>query len=139
MPDLVFVDSNILVYAHDRSDPGKHAKAREALRRCWGEETGCLSLQVLQEFYVSITRKVRYPLSKKVARDLIATYSVWPLALLTPDHVIAASRQEERYQLQFWDALIVSAAQLLNAETILSEDFHHGLEIEGISIRNPLL
>jgi predicted nucleic acid-binding protein len=139
MPDLVFVDSNILVYAHDRSDPGKQAKAREILRRCWAEEAGCLSLQVLQEFYVSITRKVRYPLSRKVARDLIATYSVWPLALLTLDHVIAASRLEERYQLQFWDALIVAAAKLLKAETIFSEDFHQGLEIEGISIRNPLL
>lgn len=139
MPDLVFVDSNILVYAHDRSNPEKHAKAREVLRKCWADETGCLSLQVLQEFYVSITRKVRRPLSREVARDLIATYSAWRLALLTPDHVIASSHLEERHQLQFWDALIVSAAQLLNAETILSEDFQHGLEIEGISIRNPLL
>jgi predicted nucleic acid-binding protein len=94
--------------------------------------------QLLQEFYVSITRKVRRPLSRKVARDLIATYSVWRLALLTPDHVIAASHLQERYQLQFWDALIVSASQLLHAETILSQDFQHGLQIEGVSIRNPL-
>ncbi len=139
MSDLVFVDSSILVYTHDCSIPVKHAKAREVVRQCWAEETGCLSLQVLQEFYVSINRKVQRPLSREVARDPIATYSVWRLALLTPDHVIAASHLEERYQLQFWDALIVSAVQLLNVETILSEDFQHGFEIEGISIRNPLL
>lgn len=139
MPDLVFVDSNILVYAHDRSNPAKQAKAREAVRQCWTEWNGCLSLQVLQEFYASVTRKVRHPLPKKLARDLIATYAVWRLAFLTPDHVIAASRLEERYRLQFWDALIISAAQHLSAGTILSEDLQHGAEIEGISIRNPLL
>lgn len=139
MPDLVFVDSNILVYAHDRTNPVKHAKAREAVRRCWAEETGCLSLQVLQEFYVNITRKVRHPLPRRAARNLIGAYAVWPIALLTPDHVIAASHIEERYHLQFWDALIISAAQLLNAGTILSEDFQPGLEIDGLSIRNPLL
>ncbi len=139
MPDLVFVDSNILVYAHDRSNPAKQAKGREAVHRCWADGNGCLSLQVLQEFYVSVTRKVGHPLSRKVARDLIATYALWRLALLTPDHVLAASHLEERYHLQFWDALIIAAARQLHAGTILSEDFQHGLEIEGISIRNPLL
>ncbi len=71
-----------------------------------------------------------------MARDLIAPYTLWRLALLTPDHVLAASRLEERYHLQFWDALIISVAQRLNAGTILREDFPHGLEIEGISIRS---
>jgi predicted nucleic acid-binding protein len=69
MPALVFVDSNVLVYAHDRADPSKQAKAREAIRKCWAEKSGCLSLQVLQEFYVNITRKVRHPLSLGVARE----------------------------------------------------------------------
>ena len=137
MPALVFVDSNVLVYAHDRADPSKQAKAREAIRKCWAEKSGCLSLQVLQEFYVNITRKVRHPLSRGVARELIATYAVWRVALLTAEHVIAASRLEERYQLQFWDALIVAAAKVLRAETILSEDLHHGLEIEGLVVQNP--
>jgi predicted nucleic acid-binding protein len=139
MPDLAFVDSNILVYAHDRSHPLKHSKAQAAVRKCWDEETGCLSLQVLQEFYVNVTRKVRRPLSPKAGRELIAIYAVWPLAILAPEHLVKASELEERYQLHFWDALIVAAAQILGAGTILSEDLQDGQTIEGIVIRNPLL
>jgi predicted nucleic acid-binding protein len=139
MPDLVFVDSNILVYAHDRSDPEKHAKARNVVRSCWTERTGCLSLQVLQEFYVNITRKVQRPLPLNVARDLLATYAVWRLAALSAEDVITASRLEERYDLQFWDALILTAARLLKAPIILSEDMQHGMEIDGTRIQNPFL
>jgi predicted nucleic acid-binding protein len=139
MPDPVFVDSNILVYAHDRSHPGKQAKAQDEIRRCWDEGTGCLSLQVLQEFYVTITRKVARPIPLRAARDLVAVYAQWRLALLAPEHLLEASRLEERYRLQFWDALIVAAARQLGARTILSEDLQHGQEIEGILIRNPLL
>lgn len=139
MPDPVFVDSNILVYAHDRSNPAKQAKAQDVIRKCWDEGNGCLSLQVLQEFYVNITRKVAHPLPLKTARELIAVYAVWRLAMLAPEHLIEASLLEERYHLQFWDALIVTAARLLGAGTVLSEDLHHGQEIEGVLIWNPLL
>jgi predicted nucleic acid-binding protein len=139
MPDLVFVDTNILVYAHDRSDPGKHAKARELVRSCWTERTGCLSLQVLQEFYVNIARKVRRPLPLNVARNLMATYAVWRFAALTAEDAITASQLEERYHLQFWDALIITAARLLKAPNILSEDMQHGMEIDGTIVQNPFL
>jgi predicted nucleic acid-binding protein len=139
MPDLVFVDSNIFVYAHDRSHALKHSKAQAVVRKCWDEESGCLSLQVLQEFYVNVTQKVRRPLSPKAGRELIAAYAVWPLAVLAPEHLVRASEIEERYQLHFWDALIVAAATILGASTILSEDLQDGQTIEGIVIRNPLL
>jgi predicted nucleic acid-binding protein len=99
MPDPVFVDSNILVYAHDRSNPAKQAKAQDVIRKCWDEGNGCLSLQVLQEFYVNITRKVAHPLPLKTARELIAVYAVWHLAMLAPEHLIEASLLEERYHL----------------------------------------
>ncbi len=138
MPDRVFVDSNILVYAHDRSQPLKYSKAPAVVRKCWEEASGCLSLQVLQEFYVTLTRKVRHPLPLPIARALIATYAVWPLAVLAPEHLVRASEVEERYQLHFWDALIVVAAALLGAGTILSEDLADGQTIEGIVIHNPL-
>lgn len=139
MPDLVFVDSNILVCAHDRSNPLKHGRAQAVVRKCWDDESGCLSLQVLQEFYVSITRKVQRPLPPKTGRQLMAAYAVWPLAVLAPEHLVEASEVEERYRLHFWDALIVAAAHLLGARMILSEDLQNGQTIEGILVHNPLL
>lgn len=96
-----------------------------------------LSVQVLQEFYNTVTRKMRSAIARDVARELLRGYSSWTIQPLTPDDVVAASFLEQRHQLSFWDALIVQAALLSGAKNLLSEDFQHGQSIGGVKVENP--
>ncbi|HEX4643418.1 MAG TPA: PIN domain-containing protein, partial [Candidatus Acidoferrales bacterium] len=77
MNGKTFVDTNVLVYAHDVDARAKHEVARDILRELWSERTGVLSMQVLQEFYVNVTRKIRSPLSKDSARRVVTSYAIW--------------------------------------------------------------
>lgn len=137
MTDRVFVDTNILVYAHDLDAGNKHDQAAEIVSQLWESRNGVLSTQVLQEFYVTLTRKVSSTLSKLEARKLVQKYSHWHLVLNDPSIIIQASEIEESNNISFWDALIVSAAYSQNVPTILTEDLNHGQIIEGIFIKNP--
>jgi len=137
MTDKVFVDTNILVYAHDLDAGNKHDQAAEIVSQLWESRNGVLSTQVLQEFYVTLTRKVSSTLSKLEARKLVQKYSHWHLVLNDPTIIIQASEIEESNNISFWDALIVSAAYSQNVPTILTEDLNHGQIIEGIFIKNP--
>jgi len=137
MTDKVFVDTNILVYAHDLDAGNKHDQAAEIVSQLWESRNGVLSTQVLQEFYVTLTRKVSSTLSKLEARKLVQKYSHWHLVLNDPSIIIQASEIEESNNISFWDALIVSAAYSQNVPTILTEDLNHGQIIEGIFIKNP--
>ena len=139
MTDKVFVDTNILVYAHDLDAGNKHDQAAEIVSQLWESRNGVLSTQVLQEFYVTLTRKVSSTLSKLEARNLVQRYSHWHLVLNDPSIIKQASEIEENNNISFWDALIVSAAYSQNVPTILTEDLNHGQIIEGISIRNPFI
>ena len=139
MTDKVFVDTNILVYAHDLDAGNKHDQAAEIVSQLWESRNGVLSTQVLQEFYVTLTRKVSSTLSKLEARKLVQKYSHWHLVLNDPSIIIKASEIEESNNISFWDALIVSAAYSQNVPTILTEDLNHGQIIEGIFIRNPFI
>ncbi len=139
MTDKVFVDTNILVYAHDLDAGNKHDQAAEIVSQVWESRNGVLSTQVLQEFYVTLTRKVSSTLSKLEARKLVQKYSHWHLVLNDPSIIIQASEIEESNNISFWDALIVSAAYSQNVPTILTEDLNHGQIIEGIFIRNPFI
>jgi predicted nucleic acid-binding protein len=139
MTDKVFVDTNILVYAHDLDASNKHDQATEIVSQLWESRNGVLSTQVLQEFYVTLTRKVSSTLSKLEARKLVQKYSHWHLVLNDPSIIIQASEIEESNNISFWDALIVSAAYSQNVPTILTEDLNHGQIIEGIFIRNPFI
>jgi predicted nucleic acid-binding protein len=134
---VTFVDTNVLVYAYDLDAGPKHAVARDAIADLWRSRAGSLSTQVLQEFYVNVTRKVPRPLTKQRGRRLLGQYSRWNVHLLEPRDVVAASQLEEREQLSFWDALIVQAAQRVHAERILSEDLRDGRTIDGVRIENP--
>ena len=133
----IFVDTNVLVYAHDLDAPGKRAVALEITRKLWETREGILSTQVLQEFYVNITRKIAARVSKANARDLIKSYSAWRVAQIDPSDVQSASELEERLKISFWDALIVRAALKSNADVLLTEDLSSGLEIDGLNIQNP--
>jgi predicted nucleic acid-binding protein len=131
-----FVDSNILIYAHDVDAGAKHQVAKSVLRQLWADRTGVLSMQVLQEFYVNVTRKIATPLAKLQARLVVDTYSGWCIET-TPKEISAAFRIEDQAQIGFWDALIVASAAKSGAIRLLSEDLSPGQRIGGLFIENP--
>jgi predicted nucleic acid-binding protein len=131
-----FVDTNVLVYAHDVDDRLKHDLARNALRGLWIDGTGLLSPQVLQEFYVNVTRKIATPLAKDAARLVVSTYAIWCVDVTSAD-VAAAFRIEDEAKIGFWDALIVASAAKAGAERLLSDDLNAGQSIAGVLIENP--
>lgn len=137
MSGKIFVDTNVLVYAHDVDAGDKNRIAAECIAELWETRSGIISSQVLQEFYVTVTRKMPAPLPQSVARTLLSNYRVWQVEVATPDTSIAASEIEERYQLSFWDSLIVAAAAQGGAEVLLTEDMNAGQTVEGVRIVNP--
>ena len=137
MTDKVFVDTNILVYANDIDAGHKQQIATTRIADLWKTRAGVISTQVLQEFYVTVTRKIPSPLPFDIARSMLADYSVWQVEIARPETVLAASEIEERYQLSFWDALIVAAAAQGRADVLLTEDLNSGQTIEGVRIENP--
>jgi len=139
MTERVFVDTNVLIYAHDLDAGLKRDRAVSILSRLWENENGIVSVQVLQEFYVTVTRKIRDPLTPALARGVIKNYLAWQIAPNDPSTVLLASEIAERNQISFWDALIVASASNAGADKILSEGLNHGQVIEGIVIENPFL
>ena len=139
MIEKVFVDSNILVYAHDADAGDKQRIAANAVSEILDARSGVLSLQVLQAFYSTVTRKLRSAVARDVARELLRGYSSWIIQPLTAEDVVAASFLEQRHQLSFWDALIVQAALLAGGRTLLSEDLQHGRSIDGVTVDNPFI
>lgn len=133
----VFLDTNILIYAYDWQAEKKHEVAKEIVRSWWEHRGALISTQVLQEFYVNVTSKIPQPLSKSKARGLIEQYQVWPIITNTIGNIIRASEIQERYQLSFWDSLIISSAEKGGAKFIYSEDLSHNQYIAGILIHNP--
>lgn len=131
-----FVDSNVLIYAHDADASTKHDIAKAVLRDLWDRRAGVLSTQVLQEFYVNVTRKIATPLPKATARAVVDSYTVW-CTDTTPAEISAAFRIEDEAGISFWDALIVAAARKAGAARILSEDLNPGQIIAGVRIENP--
>ena len=136
--DKAFVDSNVLIYAHDVDAGLKRDVAKALLRGLWLARTGVLSTQVLHEFYVNVTRKIRTPVSKAEARAVVGTYIPWCLEPQTGD-VNEAFRIEDEAGIGFWDALIVAAAARGGATRVLSEDLNPGQIISGITVVNPFL
>jgi predicted nucleic acid-binding protein len=132
-----FVDTNVLVYAHDRSTGKKHEAARALVESLWEERSGVISTQVLQELYVNLRRKTAHPLPRQEARQLLSDYLRWDLVVNTGDSILEAMEIEERYRLSFWDALIIHAAQAAAAETLYSEDLGHGQRYGPVRIVNP--
>ncbi len=132
-----FVDSNVLVYAHDPTDPAKHARARSLIENLWESRAGRLSVQVLQEFFWITTRKLPSPLSSQAAREILADLSMWPVYSPGSADVIAAAELAEDQKISFWDALIVTAAWQSGAECVWTEDLNDGQVIAGVTVRNP--
>jgi predicted nucleic acid-binding protein len=135
--NLQFVDTNILIYAHDRSAGDKHTRARDLIRALWQSDEGCLSIQVLQEFYVNVTQKVTKPLTPTVAAQIIADLSVWQIHRPGVEDILDAIRLQGRYQISFWDAMIVSSAIQLGCQTVWSEDLNPGQVYDSVTVTSP--
>jgi predicted nucleic acid-binding protein len=136
MSDRVFVDTNILVYAHDAKDGRKQAISKGILRGLTYTGAGVVSMQVLQEFYNTVTRKLEFPLPRNEARAIVADLSHFCIKTV-PDDLLTAFQVEDQAKISFWDAMIVSAAIKAGATSILSEDLNAGQVIGGVRIENP--
>ncbi len=134
-----FVDTNILVYAHDLSSGEKHNKAKALLDELWNTGMGCLSIQVLQEFYVTITQKVAKPLDSDIAAQRIRDLTFWNLHTPGSEDILGAINFQQRYRISFWDAMILWSAQQLGCDTLWSEDLNPGQEYAGLVVENPFV
>lgn len=139
MADKYFVDTNILLYAHDRSAGLKHERARQLIERLWISGQGVLSTQVLQELCINLRRKLARPLPVEEVRRLIQDYLSWEIVVNTPASVIQALEIEVRYKTSFWDALVLQAAESSGAAVLYSEDLAAGQKYGPIQVINPLL
>lgn len=132
-----FVDSNVLIYCFDDGDPRRRDRARQVMRRLWETRTGRISHQVLQEFYATVTRKLVPSLARPSAREEVKDLLRWQPPAMSGSLLKDAWRIEDRWQLSWWDSLIVAAALVQNCRTLLTEDLQDGLQIEGLRIVNP--
>ena len=135
--ERIFVDTSVLVHAHDLDSGLKRAIAEQVLKQLWHDETGVLSAQVLQEFYAALTAGMASPVPRRAARDLIHAYGVWPVVTLDAADVLTASDFEERYRVSFRDALIVTAARKSGATLLLSDVLQPHRAITGLELQNP--
>lgn len=132
-----FVDTNILVYAHDASTGARHQQARALLTTLWVNRNGVLSTQVLQEFFVTITRKVTAPPATETVRQWLTDYMQWEVVINDATTILDAIDMQTRYQLSFWDAMILQAANNAGAATLYSEDLNAGQRYDHVTVVNP--
>ncbi len=132
-----FVDTNVLVYAHDVTAGDKHGRARALLEELWDTREGCLSVQVLQEFFVTTTRKIPKPLDASAAAQIINDLARWHVHAPTAPDVLAAIDIHRRTGASFWDAMILRSAQELGCPTLYSEDLNADQAYAGVRVSNP--
>ena len=137
MSDNVFVDTNILLYSRDASEPEKQALASARLDELWEAHTGRLSVQVLNEFFVNATHKLDPGLSPEEAWDDIEALSAWNPSPLDMAILARAFAVHQRYGLSWWDSMIVAAAEASGCSRILTEDLSDGASYFGILVENP--
>jgi predicted nucleic acid-binding protein len=137
MSDKYFVDTNILMYAHDVAAGAKHERARVLVERLWQDRSGVVSTQVLQELVVNLRRKAARPISTRVAREIVSDYLTWEVHVNSGESVLGALEIEERHDLSFWDALIVHAAESAGASVLYSEDLSSGRRYGTVRVVNP--
>jgi len=133
-----FVDTSILVYAEDRDAGAKHESARDLLVRLWTDRQGVVSVQVLQEFFVTVTKKLRRPLTAARATEIVREYLTWTVVDNTGDLLIQAITLQQAAKLSFWDAMVVQAAIEAGCETLYSEDLNESQRFGSLLVVNPL-
>ncbi|MFO8174802.1 MAG: PIN domain-containing protein [Longimicrobiales bacterium] len=137
--DLVFVDTNVLVYLRDSTEPDKQAAAAEWMAWLWETGRGRLSVQVLQEYYVTVTAKLDPGLPAADAREDVVALRSWRPLEAGLDLLEDAGSVQDRYGFSLWDALIVAAARRLGCGVLLTEDLQNGQELDGLVIRSPFI
>ena len=136
---LSFVDTNVLVYAFDKSRSAKKTVAQRLMNELMDEDRLRVSTQVLQELFVTLTRKVSQPCSSEEALAVLDDLNAWPLVVVDYPAIRAAIRLAHEAKLSFWDALVVVAAARAGASVLYTEDLNDGQEILGIRISNPFV
>jgi predicted nucleic acid-binding protein len=137
MTSRTFFDTNVLVYLFDADSPDKQARAREALRERLESGVVVVSTQVLQEFFVTVTRKLARPLPAAEAEAALHRLMELLVVQVDPDQILAAAVSSRRDRISFWDALILTAAAVAGCEEVLSEDLQHGRSFGRVRIVNP--
>ena len=137
MNGSIFVDTNVLVYSRDASKPDKQTQAAEWVSHLWKTGNGRLSLQVLAEFYAVVTGKLKPGMDIASAREDVEDLFSWQPLPMTLDLITEAWSVQDLFHLSWWDSLIVSAAKILQCTYLLSEDFQHSQEFQGIRVINP--
>lgn len=133
----VFVDTNIIVYAYDSSAGAKHSRAVDMMKDLWDTGSGIISTQVLQEFFVTTTRKIEKPLDIPVAKDIVKDLLKWKTIVVDGEVILEAIDIHADQKYSFWDSVIIASALQGGATTLLSEDLSSSHEIKGLVIRNP--
>jgi len=134
-----FVDTNVLVYAHDVTAGDKHTRARALVEELRETREGCLSVQVLQEFFVTTTRKIPKPLDAPAAARIIDDLAHWHVHAPDAADVLAAVDIHQQTGASFWDAMILRSAKELGCATVHSEDLNPGQDYDGVQVLNPFL
>ncbi len=139
MNDKVFFDTNVLVYAFDKSEPEKGTIAKRLIRDFGSEGNIVLSTQVLQEFYVTVTKANKDMLTKEKAEEVVNDFAEFPLVQVDRIIISRAMKRHQSDAFSFWDSLIVEAALQSGCSKLLSEDIHNGLMINSLAISNPFV
>jgi predicted nucleic acid-binding protein len=139
MSDKYFVDTNILMYAHDTSAGEKHERAKALVEDLWRDRSGVVSTQVLQELAVNLRRKAGRPLDVKATREIVSDYLTWQVVVNGGESTLDALDLEGRFQISFWDALVIHAAESSGATVLYSEDLSHGQVSGSVRVLNPLI
>lgn len=137
--NAVFVDTNILVYAFDQTAGRKHSIAAKITENSWNDKNGHISLQVIQELYVTITRKIPNPVDIQTARKIVSDLSTWRIHNPTVEDVLKAIDIQRENQLSFWDSMLIQSAAQLGCRILVSEDLTHGQVIAGVQVLNPFI
>lgn len=134
-----FVDTNILVYSRDSSEKEKQPKADQWLRTLWENESGKISTQVMNEYYVTVSQKLKPGLTKEQARADLRSLSVWQPLEISTALIEASWDTQDQYNYSWWDSLIITSAQFLNCTYLISEDMQHKQRLGQLTIINPFL
>lgn len=135
---LQFIDTNILIYAYDRSAGDRHERARDLVTALWKSRRGCLSVQVLQEFYVVGMRKL-IQITPSDQRMILNDLALWHVHAPHAIDVLAAVELHQRYQVSFWDAMILQSALRADCAVVWSEDLNPGQSYQGVRVMNPFV
>ena len=135
----VFVDTNVLVYRRDKADAKKNESAREWLEYLWRMRLGRLSIQVLQEFYITATQKLDPKLPKETARQDVRDFLSWRPVVSDAKLMSDAWSTQDRYRTSWWDSLIITAAQSAGCRVLLSEDLQDGQTFGNLEVVDPFL